>query len=107
MAGKSDQDDIPTKRQSGTMFIVRDIAIDTAAKLEVWSEERLLADIMELRHSAMIASRIAVECREAVRSLESWFEVPPTAEEKTAVIDHILALRDQGQQVVGKFGLKL
>lgn len=107
MAGEIDQDDIPTKRQSGTMFIVRDIAIDTAAKLEVWSEERLLADTMELRHSAMIASRIAVECREAVRSLENWFETPPTAEKKKAVIDHILALRDHGQQVVGKFGLKL
>ena len=102
-----DQDEVPTKRQSGTLFIVRDIAVDTAAKLEVWSSERMLADTMELRHSAMIASRLAVDCREAVKDLESWFDKPPSAEEKRQVIDHILALRDHGQQVVGRFGLKL
>lgn len=102
-----DEDEVPTKRQSGTLFVVRDLAVETAAKLEIWSADRLLVDNMQERHAALASKSIAAMCRDCLAQLEVWFVTPPSQEERKALIDRVLTLRDHAQELLAPFGVTL
>lgn len=102
-----DQDDVPTKRQSGTMWVIKDLATDTAAKLTAWSDPRLLVDDMTLRHAALAAKSIAEDCRHCISQIEMWLADPPGEEERKALVDRVLTLRDHAQDLLEPFDVML
>lgn len=101
------EDDVPTKRQSGTLYVVRDLAHETVRVLDGWADDRLLISDMEERHAALAAKSISASCKDCIAVLETWFANPPAQEDRRRLIDRVLALRDHAQQLLARHGVHL